>query len=104
MNWQRYWLQQRQQQRRVLATEEVALEAVAWEELVQEATQDVCMGAGMEATSHYVPTVEKMGSTSLTTTSRYQQTQEKSRQTSLMGSLCMRRRWNDKDSGMVVVA
>ncbi len=31
------------------------------------------MGAGMEATSHYVPTVERMGSTSLTTDSCYQQ-------------------------------
>ncbi len=52
--------------------EEVALEAVAREELAQEAAQDVRVGAGMEATSHYVPTVERMGSTTLTTASCYQ--------------------------------
>jgi hypothetical protein len=39
--------------------EEVALEAVAREELAQEAAQDIRVGAGMEATSHYVPTAEK---------------------------------------------
>jgi hypothetical protein len=39
--------------------EEVALEAVAQEELVQEAAQDVGVGARMEATSHYVPTAER---------------------------------------------
>jgi hypothetical protein len=51
--------------------EEVALEVVALEELAQEAAQDVCMGAGMEATSHYVPTAERMGSASLMTASCY---------------------------------
>jgi hypothetical protein len=84
--------------------EEVALEAVAREELVQQAAQDVCIGTGMEATSHYVPTAERMGSTSLTTASCYQRTRAKSRQTSLMGSLCMSRRWNDKDQGKLVIA
>jgi hypothetical protein len=59
MKRQRYWLWQQQQQRGVPATEEVALEAVAREELAQEAAQDVCMGTGMEAAPHYVPTVEK---------------------------------------------
>ncbi len=88
MKWQRYWPWQQQQQRRVPAMEKVALEAVAWEELAHEAAQDVCVGAGMETTSHYVPTVERIGSTSLTTASRYQQTRGKIRQTSLMGSLC----------------
>jgi hypothetical protein len=52
--------------------EEVALEAVVREELAQEAAQDVRVGAGMEATSHYVPTAERMGSTTLTTASCYQ--------------------------------
>jgi hypothetical protein len=50
------------------------------------------------------PHCKKMGSTSLTTASRYQQMRANSRQTSLMGSLCMRRRWNDKERGMVVIA
>jgi hypothetical protein len=45
---------------------------VAQEELAQEATQDVCVGAGMEETSRYVPTAERMGSTTLTTDSCYQ--------------------------------
>ncbi len=72
MKWQRYWPWQEQQQRQVPATEEVALEAVAQEELAQEVAQDIRMGTGMEATSHYVPTAEKMGITSLTTASHYQ--------------------------------
>ncbi len=60
--------------------------------LAQEAAQDVRGGrAGMEAT-HYVPTAERMGGTSLTNASRYQHTRAKSWQTSLMGSLCMKRR------------
>ncbi len=58
MKWQRYWPWQRQQQRQVPAIEEVALEAVAREELAQEAAQDVHVGARMEATFHYVPTAE----------------------------------------------
>ncbi len=82
----------------------MALEVVALEELVQDAAQDVRVGAGMAATSHYVPTAERMGSTSLMTASHYQQMQAKSQQTSSMGSLCMRRRWNDKDRGMLVIA
>ncbi len=57
--------------------EEVALEAVAWEELAQEVAQDVCVGTEMEATSHYVPTAERIGSKSLTTASHYQRTQAK---------------------------
>jgi hypothetical protein len=84
--------------------EEVALEVVAREDLAQEAAQDVLVGAGMEATSHYVPTVERMGSKSLSTASHYQQMLVKSRQTLLMGILCMKRRWNDKYQGMLVVA
>jgi hypothetical protein len=72
---------------------------VAQEELAQGATQDVGMGARMEATSHYVPTAKRMGRTSLTTVLRYQQTQARSRQTSLMGGLCIKRRPNDKDWG-----
>jgi hypothetical protein len=40
--------------------DEMALEVVAREELAQEVAQDVCGGAGMEATSHYVPTAERM--------------------------------------------
>ncbi len=52
--------------------EEVALEAVTQEELAQEGAQDVRVGAGIEATSYYVPTAERMGSTSLTTASSYQ--------------------------------
>ncbi len=82
----------------------MALEAVALGELAQEAAQDIGVGARMEATSHYVPTAERMGSTSLTTASCYQQVQTRSKQTSLMGSLCMRRRWNDKDRGKIVIA
>ncbi len=66
MKWERYWQRQHQQQRRV-----PAMEVVAQEELAQEATQDVGMGARMEATSHYVPTVERTGCTSLTTALRY---------------------------------
>ncbi len=30
--------------------------------------------------------------------------EDKNRQTSLMGSLCMRKRWNDKDQSMLVIA
>ncbi len=59
-------------QRRVPAMEEVALEAMIREELAQEGAQDVHVGAGIKATSHYAPTAERMGSTSLTTASSYQ--------------------------------
>jgi hypothetical protein len=50
------------------------------------------------------PHCGKMRRTSLTTASHYQQTRAKSQQTSLMGSLCMKRRWNDKDWGTLVIA
>ncbi len=59
-------------QRRVPAIEEVALEAMTREELAQEGAQDVHVGTGIEAIFHYVPTAERMGSTSLTTASSYQ--------------------------------
>jgi hypothetical protein len=82
----------------------VALEAVALEELAQEVAQDVGMGARMEGTSHYVSTAERMGSTSLTTASCYQRMRARSWQISLMGSFCVRRRWNDMDQGKIVIA
>jgi hypothetical protein len=84
--------------------EEMALEAVALEEMANEAAQGIGVGARMEATSHYVPTVGRMGSTSLMAASCYQQTRVRSQQISLMGSLCMRRRWDDKDWGKIVIA
>ncbi len=73
---------------------------VAQEQLVQEATQDVGVGAQMEATSHYLPTVERTGCAILTTALGYQQMRAKSQQTSLMGGLCINRRWNDKKPGL----